>query len=171
MKWVSALDRQGEVGFAFAREHHGHGYATEAAAAMLRLGFDELDLHRITAVCIEQNEASARVLQRLGFSRQGRLVDSVFFKGQWATQLRRSSAWCGASSPPSPALPVWTTLDALRAAMLPQAVVTRTCGRSPAVYSVESFIAPRRPLLTDGSLTEERPGLGPDAHHQADGCL
>jgi RimJ/RimL family protein N-acetyltransferase len=250
LKWASALDRQGEVGFAFAREHHGHGYATEAAAAMLRLGFDELGLHRITAVCIEQNEASARVLQRLGFSRQGRMVDSVFFKGQWATQLLfalTEDEWRGrtASTVDTDVAQIlglvrcffaaFTTgdgvddrLDALRAALLPQAVVIRTCGQSPAVYSVESFIAPRRGLLTDGSLTEfseqatqgrvdvfgdiahwfgrytkngmfhgapypgagmksmqfvrtdagwrisaaawddERPGLGPDDHHQAD---
>lgn len=179
LKWASALDRQGELGFAFAREHHGHGYAAEAAAAMLRLGFDELGLHRITAVCIEQNEASARLLQRLGFSRQGRLVDSVLFKGEWATQLLfgltddewrcRQAGSSGADDSDVAEIlglvrcffAAFTTgdgvderLDALRAAMLPQAVITRTCGQSPAVYSVESFIAPRRALLIDGSLAE-----------------
>ena len=87
LKWASASDRQGEIGFAFGRDFHGHGYATEAATAMLRVGFDELGLHRISAVCIEENEASARLLRRLRFSQQGRLVDNVFFKGQWATQL------------------------------------------------------------------------------------
>ena len=58
LKWAS--DRQGEVGFALGRDHHGHGYAAEAATAMLRLGFDDLGFHRITAVCIEENAASAR---------------------------------------------------------------------------------------------------------------
>ena len=41
----------------------------------------------------------------------------------------------------------------LRAVMLPTAVVVRTCGQSPVAYGVESFIAPREVLLSDGSLT------------------
>ena len=85
LKWAS--DRQGEVGFALGGDHHGRGYALEAATAMLRLGFDDLGFHRITAVCIEENVASARLLERLGMRQEGRLVDNVHFKGEWATQL------------------------------------------------------------------------------------
>lgn len=85
LKWAS--ERQGEVGFALAREHHGRGYAAEAATAMLRLGFDDLGFHRITAVCVEDNTASARLLTRLGMRQEARLVDNVHFKGAWATQL------------------------------------------------------------------------------------
>ena len=54
---------------------------------MLRLGFDDLGFHRITAVVIDGNEASARLLGRLGFRQEARLVDNVLFKGSWATQL------------------------------------------------------------------------------------
>jgi RimJ/RimL family protein N-acetyltransferase len=85
LKWAS--DRQGEVGFAFARSHHGHGYAAEAARAMLGLAFDELGFHRVTAVVIDGNDASVRLLGRLGFRQEARFVDGVHFKGRWATQL------------------------------------------------------------------------------------
>ena len=85
LKWAS--ERQGEIGYAFGRDHHGQGYAAEAATAMLRLGFDELGFHRIAAVVIEGNTASARLLGRLGFRQEARLVDAVHFKGEWATQL------------------------------------------------------------------------------------
>ncbi|MBD3915036.1 GNAT family N-acetyltransferase [Nocardioides hwasunensis] len=85
LKWAS--DRQGEVGFAFARDAQGQGYAAEAATAVLRLGFDDLGFHRITAVCIAENDASARLLARLGLRQEARLVDNVVFKGEWATQL------------------------------------------------------------------------------------
>lgn len=85
LKWAS--EGQGEVGFALGREHHGRGYAAEAATAMLRLGFDDLGFHRITAVCIEGNTASARLLTRLGMRQEARLVDHVRFKGAWATRL------------------------------------------------------------------------------------
>jgi RimJ/RimL family protein N-acetyltransferase len=85
LKWAS--DRQGEIGFAFAGDHQGHGYAAEAATAMLRLAFEDLGFRRVTAVAIEGNVASARLLARLGFRQEARFVDGVHFKGEWSTQL------------------------------------------------------------------------------------
>lgn len=85
LKWAS--DRQGEIGFAFARSHQGQGYAAEAATAMLGTAFDDLDFHRVSAIVIEGNDASGRLLARLGFRQEARHVDGVHFKGEWATQL------------------------------------------------------------------------------------
>jgi hypothetical protein len=45
-------------------------------------------------------------------------------------------------------------LDALRAIFVPTAVIARTCGLEPAVYSVDEFIAPRAALLTSGDLVD-----------------
>ena len=86
LKWASAEDREGELGFAFAREHHGRGYAAEAARVMLRLAREDLGLERVTAVCIEGNEDSARLLRRLGFRQESRR-EGVMFKDAPATQL------------------------------------------------------------------------------------
>ena len=83
LKWAS--DRQGEIGFAFSREHQGRGYAAEAARAVLGLAFDDLGFHRVTAVVNDHNDASARLLGRLGFRQEARHVDGAFFKGAWAT--------------------------------------------------------------------------------------
>ena len=85
LKWAS--DRQAELGFALAQDVHGQGYAAEAATAILRLAFDDLGFHRVTAVCVADNTASARLLQRLGFRQEARFVDGAFFKGAWVTQL------------------------------------------------------------------------------------
>ncbi|MCF6376697.1 GNAT family N-acetyltransferase [Nocardioides KLBMP 9356] len=85
LKWAS--DRQGELGFAFGREHHGQGYAIEAARAVLGLAFDDLGFHRVTAVVVEGNDPSLRLLDRLGFRQEARHVDGAFFKGEWATTL------------------------------------------------------------------------------------
>jgi len=49
-----------------------------------------------------------------------------------------------------------TRLDALRAVFLPGAVIVRTCGGEPAVYDVDSFIAPRQALLASGTLVDFR---------------
>ena len=47
-------------------------------------------------------------------------------------------------------------MDALRASLLPEAVVVRTGGGEPAVYDVDGFIAPRQALLSDGTLQQFR---------------
>lgn len=65
--------RRAEVGYALAQRHWGKGLATEAAAAMIDYGFETLDLHRIEAELDPRNGPSARVLERLGFAREGLL--------------------------------------------------------------------------------------------------
>ena len=59
-----------EIGWIFNRAYHGHGYATEAAMAMLQYGFEALHLHRIIATCQPQNVASRRVMEKLGMRRE-----------------------------------------------------------------------------------------------------
>jgi RimJ/RimL family protein N-acetyltransferase len=86
--WHSRLHRGGEIGYVFHPGFAGHGYATEAANAVLRLGFRDLGLHRIVARLDERNEASARVARRLGMRQEARLVDNELFKGEWSTELQ-----------------------------------------------------------------------------------
>ena len=85
--WHSRKHRGGEIGYVVNPEFSGQGYATEAARAMLRLGFEELGLHRIIARIDERNEPSARVLRRLGMRQEARLVHNELFKGEWSTEL------------------------------------------------------------------------------------
>jgi RimJ/RimL family protein N-acetyltransferase len=85
--WHSREHLGGEIGYVLNPDFTGRGYATEAARAMLRLGFDDLGLHRITARLEERNEASAKVVRRLGMRQEARLVHSEFFKGEWSTEL------------------------------------------------------------------------------------
>lgn len=87
LKWVSSKHRQGEIGYMFHPEFGGKGYATEAAAVMLRLGFDELCLHRIVGRLDGRNAASARVLERLGMRREALFVQNEIVKGEWTDEL------------------------------------------------------------------------------------
>jgi RimJ/RimL family protein N-acetyltransferase len=87
LAWTSAEHRSGEIGYVFDPAHQGNGYATEAAAALLRLGFDALDLHRIIARVDARNDASAAVLRRLGMRQEAHLVENEWFKGEWTDEL------------------------------------------------------------------------------------
>ena len=83
----SRTHRAGEIGYILHPDFAGHGYATEAARAVLGLGFDGLGLHRIVARIEERNEASVRVARRLGMRQEARLVENEWFKGEWSTEI------------------------------------------------------------------------------------
>ncbi|WP_405743735.1 GNAT family N-acetyltransferase [Streptomyces sp. NBC_01525] len=85
--WTSATHRQASIGYVFHPAHHGHGYATEASRALLALGFDHLQLHRIQAELDARNTASARLLERLGMRREAHLVENEFLDGEWSDEV------------------------------------------------------------------------------------
>lgn len=86
LKWASETDRQGEIGFALHSAYEGKGLAAEAAREVLRLGFEELGLHRIVAVLVDHNTASARLLERLGMRREAHHLHATYFKGEWTNE-------------------------------------------------------------------------------------
>lgn len=58
-----------EIGWRLARSHWGHGYATEAARASLRHGFEVLELEEIVALTVPANRRSIAVMERIGMTR------------------------------------------------------------------------------------------------------
>ncbi|MEU8004924.1 GNAT family N-acetyltransferase [Catellatospora sp. NPDC049111] len=85
--WRSQADRTAELGYVFHPDHGGRGLATEAARALLDWAFGEFGLHRVYARCHARNEASARLMARLGMRQEARHVESYLFRGEWADQL------------------------------------------------------------------------------------
>jgi ribosomal-protein-alanine N-acetyltransferase len=80
----SAGDPLADLGYELSPEHWGHGYATEAARAMIEWGFGACDgVERIHAHCIADNEASARVLLKAGLRREALLREHQCFKGRY----------------------------------------------------------------------------------------
>jgi RimJ/RimL family protein N-acetyltransferase len=86
LRWLSAEHRQGEIGFILHPDYQGQGYAREAAVAMLRLGFQEMHLHRIIGRCDVRNLASARLMERLGMRREAHFRENEWFKGAWGDE-------------------------------------------------------------------------------------
>ena len=68
---------QAEMGFWIGMDWWGKGYATEAAQAVVRFGFEELKLNRIYAHYMVKNPASGRVLEKIGMKREGLLRQRV----------------------------------------------------------------------------------------------
>jgi RimJ/RimL family protein N-acetyltransferase len=97
--------RQGEIGYITHPAHQGYGFATEGSLPLLRLGFEELGLHRIFASCDGRNIASVRVMERLGMRREAHLRENELVKGVWTDELiyaMLASEWRGRSVPSMP---------------------------------------------------------------------
>lgn len=75
--------RQGEIGWIFHPDYQGHGYATEAAVALLDLAFKDGEIHRVMARCDARNSASAKLMERLGMRREAHFREHALFKGEW----------------------------------------------------------------------------------------
>ncbi len=86
MKFANAWDA--DLGYELDSRHWGQGYATEAATALLTLGFKDLHLHRIWATCISENTASAHVLQKIGMRLEGHQRQNEWMKNRWWDTLQ-----------------------------------------------------------------------------------
>jgi RimJ/RimL family protein N-acetyltransferase len=76
---------EGEIGWTVLPGLGGRGYATEAARAVLRLGFEHFGLRRIVANLDARNERSAALCERLGMRREVDRVGDFWSKGTWTS--------------------------------------------------------------------------------------
>ena len=70
------------IGYCFDEPTWGKGYATEAVRAMLHWAYEALDLNRVEAELDTRNTASARVLEKLGFEREGLRREDCIVSGE-----------------------------------------------------------------------------------------
>ena len=84
------LQREGFIGHCYDTTYWNKGYATEAGNALLQFGFGQLKLHRIYATCFPENFGSAKVLEKLGIQKEGRLREHMLQRGQWRDSLQYS---------------------------------------------------------------------------------
>jgi [ribosomal protein S5]-alanine N-acetyltransferase len=80
---LSAANAHAELGYWIGKPYWGKGYASEAAQAVIKFGFETLTLHRIYATCLGRNPASGRVLQKLGMIHEGSQKQHVYHWGQF----------------------------------------------------------------------------------------
>ncbi|MGK0220767.1 MAG: ribosomal-protein-alanine N-acetyltransferase [Planctomycetota bacterium] len=71
------------LGYSLDAELQGQGLMAEALKEVIRFAFEDLGLHRIMANYQPHNDRSARVLERLGFIREGFAKDYLYIDGAW----------------------------------------------------------------------------------------
>jgi RimJ/RimL family protein N-acetyltransferase len=76
--------KRSEVWFKLHKQFWNQGYASEVLYAMLDFGFNTLNLHRIEAGCAVENIGSIRVLEKCGFTKEGRGRKVLPLKSGWS---------------------------------------------------------------------------------------
>lgn len=119
LRVASTVKHEIEVGWVFARDQHGHGYAAESAAEVLKIAFESLNAQRVVAHLDDRNTASAGLCTRLGMRHEGTAFEKEWEpggwinlalygldRGEWEAQVSGSPAPHDPSPPPvPPALP------------------------------------------------------------------
>ena len=85
--FIDSDGAQCEIGCTLSSTHYDKGYATEALRSVITYLFGKLGKHRITASVDPRNEASIRLMERLGFRQEAHFRQSYFFRGTWADDI------------------------------------------------------------------------------------
>ncbi len=80
---INEQDQNAELGYLMDKQRWGQGYCSEAAAEVLRFGFETLALHKIYAHCLTTNPGSRRVMEKIGLKQEGLLRGHVRKWGQF----------------------------------------------------------------------------------------
>ena len=87
LHFLDADRHQVEVGITISPEQQKRGYASEALATVLEYLFVDLKVHRVVGSVDRDNQASSCLLQKLGFRKEGHLVQSLLIDGEWVDDV------------------------------------------------------------------------------------
>lgn len=80
-------NQNGEIAYIVNPDYWGMGIATEVAYMLVSFGFTELNMHRIFATCDPRNIGSAKVMEKVGMRKEGRIRDDLLINGGWRDSL------------------------------------------------------------------------------------
>jgi RimJ/RimL family protein N-acetyltransferase len=87
MRFPEGRDHEAEFGITLAPDQQGAGFATEALSAVLDYLFGSLGKHRVFGSADPGNEASLRLMERVGMRREAHFRENLWFKGSWADEV------------------------------------------------------------------------------------
>lgn len=148
----SADGTSATLGYTLAAAHQGSGFATEAAGAVVDVLFTE-GVHRVVATIDPQNDASAMVLDRLGFRFEGRDLSSAHVRGEWVDDDRYALLSSDRAA--------WLARDRRPPASVELVEITaenrNEVGRLATTHSQERFVAPVAASYAEALLPDPEP--------------
>jgi len=80
-------DNELEIGYWIHKDHVNQGLVTESTAALIKVGFEIIHIHRIEIHCDPRNLASAAIPRKLGFTHEGTLRAKTPFLDRWSDSM------------------------------------------------------------------------------------
>ena len=80
--------RIAEIGITISHFEQRKGFAKEAMLGILSFLFEEKKLHRVKEIVDAENIASVKLLESIGFRREGHFIENIFFKGKWGSEYQ-----------------------------------------------------------------------------------
>ena len=87
-KNIKLINRKAELNIIMKKEHRNKGYAKEALCEMIEYGFRNLKFHRQEAEVYEYNKVSIRLVENIGFVKEGELREAKYHNGKYHSILR-----------------------------------------------------------------------------------
>jgi [ribosomal protein S5]-alanine N-acetyltransferase len=84
---IDKENHRGEIGYMIFPDHWKKGIMTEATTAVLKFGFEKLNLHSIEANLNPENIASVKLIEKLGFRKEAHFTENYFFEGKFLDSL------------------------------------------------------------------------------------
>jgi RimJ/RimL family protein N-acetyltransferase len=144
-----------DIGFAFLPDYKGKGYAFEAASAVLNHP-STLAVHtKVLATTLKHNSSSIQLLERLGLVLDKEIKvegKELFLYSVEVDELllnQLTYRFFGVFNNTNDAQPDWGKMNET---CLPEAIFIKKTGPEEEVYHLQSFVAPRRKILSDGTL-------------------
>ena len=86
--WHYVISRSSwEIGYCILPEFQRMGYCYEAVSILLKYAFEDYGAHRVVAMCSSRNEASWRILEKIGMTREGVFRQELQSDNGWVDQL------------------------------------------------------------------------------------
>lgn len=89
-KDIDAYHRRAEIGYSILKPYWGKGYGREAVGAMVNYGWQQIGFHTLMATILPFNKGSQRIVEGLGFSREGYFPDAHYYENQFYDILQYS---------------------------------------------------------------------------------
>jgi len=80
--------RIAEIGITISHLHQKKGFGKEALLTVMQFLFEKQNIHRIVETIDAENEASLKLIESVGFRKEGHFIENIFFKGKWGSECQ-----------------------------------------------------------------------------------
>ena len=144
-----------DFGFAFLEQYSGKGYATEASAVVLKDILNQNASGEVLAITVKENERSIHLLEKSGFTFQNQIhVENEFLEVYKITREEHvinelTKSFFSIFNNTNDRKPDWSILENT---VIPEAIIIKKSGVDEEIYNLETFLRPRKKILSDGTL-------------------